>query len=140
MQLAFGNQYFREVCFCIRMSSRRKQRCVIGQFILTFNISNIVHWPSFNRWCIAYAYIYIYICHQCICIDIPLHASVQSIILNSSSTIYLIMKNAYNLMFSIVRSYAFVVHLLYMTQTCEDKTLTLSIASVASSHKNRLLL
>ena len=50
------------------------------------------------------------------------------------------MKNAYNLMFSIVRSYAFVVHLLYMTQTCEDKTLTLSIASVASSHKNRLLL
>ena len=77
------------------------------------------YWPSTYRILyidllsigdVSHMLIFTYICYPCICIDIPPHASVQSIILNSSSTIYLIMKNAYNLMFSIVRSYAFVVH------------------------------
>ena len=54
-------------------------------------------------------YLHIYAIHVYALISLYMHIRL-SIILNSSSTIYLIMKNAYNLMFSIVRSYAFVVH------------------------------
>ena len=67
----------------------------------------------------------------CLCLHLySIHVNVyisllthQSIVLHSNYTISDDLKRAYNLMFSIVRSYAFVVHLLYMTQHAKIKRL-----------------